>query len=51
MAPSVTQTVTAEQKPDQLYRLNLGNYKEIDAVFVDKEAEQGKKGAVPANVR
>lgn len=51
MAPSLTETETvAEQKPGHLYKLHLGQYKEIDAVFVDKEAEQGKTGEPPAKV-
>lgn len=54
MAPSATQTQTqaqTEQKPAQQYKFHLGQYKEIDAVFVDKEAEQGKTGEPPAKVR
>ncbi|KAM3463438.1 Alpha-ketoglutarate-dependent sulfonate dioxygenase [Beauveria bassiana D1-5] len=49
MAPSLTETKTvSEQKLPQAYKLHLGQYKEIDAVFVDKEAEEGKTGEPPA---
>ncbi len=49
MAPSLTETKTVAEPP-QPYKLHLGQYKEIDAVFVDKEAEEGKTGEPPANV-
>lgn len=52
MAPSLTQTTTvAEEQPKQTYKVHLGQYKEIDAVFVDKAAEEGKTGEPPAKVR
>ena len=51
MAPSLTETKTvSEQKPPQPYKLHLGQYKEIDAVFVDRAAEEGKTGEPPAKV-
>jgi hypothetical protein len=51
MAPSLTETKTvSEQKLPQPYKLHLGQYKEIDAVFVDKAAEEGKTGEPPAKV-
>lgn len=49
MAPSLTQTETVtEQSQPQLQKLHLGQYKEIDAVFVDRAAEEGKTGEPPA---
>ncbi|CEJ89954.1 Putative Taurine catabolism dioxygenase TauD/TfdA [[Torrubiella] hemipterigena] len=47
MAPSVTETVT-EPVTQNLYRLHLGQYKEIESVHVDREAEEGKTGLVAA---
>lgn len=52
MAPSATQTETATKEPkaQALYRLNLGNYKEIDNLYIDREKEQGQNGVGGAKV-
>lgn len=47
MAPSITETVT-EPLAQNLYRLHLGQYKEIEAVHVDRAAEEGKTGLIAA---
>ncbi|KAF5125006.1 Alpha-ketoglutarate-dependent sulfonate dioxygenase [Metarhizium anisopliae] len=45
MAPSaITTTATEEAKPRPTYKLNLGQYKEIDPYNVDRDVETGKKG-------
>jgi hypothetical protein len=51
MAPSaITTTVTEEAKPRPTYKLNLGQYKEIDPYNVDRDVETGKKGGNGAKV-
>lgn len=52
MAPSaVSTTVTEETKPRSTYKLNLGQYKEIDPYEVDRDIETGKSGGNGAKVR
>ena len=51
MAPSVTQTVTGtDYSANSLQRLHLGQYKEIDGTYLNKEAEEGKTGEPAAKV-
>lgn len=49
MAPSATETTTTtgNQVP---YRLHLGQYKEVDTVHIDRDAELGKNGGTAAKV-
>ncbi len=52
MAPSVTQTVTGSgYAANSTYKLHLGQYKEIDGTYLNREAEEGKSGEPAAKVR
>lgn len=52
MAPSaVSTTTTQEAQPRTTYKLNLGQYKEIDPYQVDRDVETGKVGGNGAKVR
>jgi sulfonate dioxygenase len=48
MAPSATETATvapaAEIKPKLTYKVDLGQYKDIDSTRVDRDVEEGKTG-------
>lgn len=49
--PSATETLTQRPAAEQhVHRLNLGQYKQVEAVEVDHDTETGKNGAPAAKV-
>lgn len=54
MAPALVETATTTSNngpvPASVYKLDLGQYKEIDLTYIDKDAEEGKAGGPAAHV-
>jgi hypothetical protein len=54
MAPALVETQTATSNsgpvPASVYKLDLGQYKEIDLTYIDKDAEEGKSNGPAAKV-
>lgn len=54
MAPALVETATTTGNsgpvPASVYKVDLGQYKEIDLTYIDKDAEEGKAGGPPAKV-
>lgn len=52
MAPALVETTTSNNGPvpASVYKLDLGQYKEIDLTYIDKDAEEGKAGGPAAHV-
>jgi hypothetical protein len=53
MAPALVETATtanAGPVPASVYKLDLGQYKEIDLTYIDKDAEAGKTDGPAATV-
>jgi hypothetical protein len=50
MAPSAVSSTTTQEANRPTYKLQLGQYKEIDPYEVDRDVETGKKGGNGAKV-
>lgn len=53
MAPALVETATTTSSgpvPASVYKLDLGQYKEIDLTYIDKDAEAGKTDGPAATV-
>lgn len=52
MAPALVETATTSSGPvpASVYKLDLGQYKEIDLTYIDKDAEAGKTDGPAATV-
>ena len=53
MAPALVETTTTTNNgpvPASVYKLDLGQYKEIDLTYIDKDAEEGKTDGPAAKV-
>lgn len=53
MAPALVETATTTNSgpvPASVYKLDLGQYKEIDLTYIDKDAEAGKTDGPAATV-
>lgn len=52
MAPALVETATSNNGPvpASVYKVDLGQYKEIDLTYIDKNAEEGKSGGPAAHV-